>query len=397
MAVTLNKLTDGFVKSAGPGDYGDGGGLYLQVTPSGAKSWVFRYKWRGKTTRLGLGPLHAVSLREARFKAAEHRRLLADDINPRDTRSSEIPTFGEAFEEFVRAQGTSWSNTKHAKQWHMTVEKYAKKLLPIPVDQIEVGHVQQVLQPIWYAKPETARRLRQRISKVLGFAAARKWRSRENPADWENNLEHILKSNTNGEKQHHRALPYSEAPAFMRELAAREALSARMLELAVLTGSRTNEVTGARWEHIDLEKGEWARPAGTMKARRNHTVYLGPKALELLKRVRLLSGDGEFVFPGQRGGRVSNMAMLTLLTRMGRRKDTTAHGFRSTLTDWANEVTHYPRAVIEMTLAHAIENKTEAAYRRGDLAAKRRALLQDWEEFLETGVTPVHGSSLATR
>ena len=219
MAVTLNKLSDGSVKSAGPGDYGDGGGLYLQVSPSGAKSWIFRYKWRGKTTRLGLGPLHAVSLREARLKAAERRRLLADDVNPRDTRSSEIPAFGEAFNEFVKAQGASWSNKKHSAQWQMTMDVYAKSLKNLPVDQIEVGHIQQVLQPIWYSRPETARRVRQRIAKVLGFAAARKWRSRENPADWAGNLEHILKSNTDGAEQHYRAMPYIEAPAFMRELA----------------------------------------------------------------------------------------------------------------------------------------------------------------------------------
>jgi integrase len=387
MAVTLNKLTDAGVKSAAPGDYGDGGGLYLQVTPTGSKSWVFRYKWRGKTTRLGLGALHAVSLKDARQKATGYRKLLADDINPRGTKSAVIPTFGEAFGEFVKAQGGSWSSTKHAKQWHMTIDTYCKALKHQPVDQIDVAHVQDALQSIWYAKPETARRVRQRIAKVLGFAAARKWRGRENPADWKNNLEHIFKANNEGEKKHHRALPYPEAPAFMRELASREAMSARMLELAILTGSRTNEVTGARWEDVDLEKGEWARVAGSMKARRSHTVYLGLKGLALLKKMHLLTGQGDFVFPGQRGRRMSNMAMLTLLDRMKRREDTTAHGFRSTLTDWANEETHYPRAVIEMTLAHAIENKTEAAYRRGELATKRRALLTDWEKFLETGKT----------
>lgn len=251
MAVILNKLTDSAVRSAGPGDYGDGGGLYLQVTPSGSKSWVFRYKWRGKTTRLGLGAVHAVSLKEARHKAASHRKLLADDINPRDTKTADIPTFGEAFEEFVKAQGASWSNAKHAKQWRMTIDTYCKTLKRQPVDHIDVAHVQDALQPIWYTKPETARRVRQRIAKVLGFAAARKWRSRENPADWKNNLEHIFKANNEGEKAHHRALPYQEAPAFMRELAGREAMSARMLELAILTGSRTNEVTGARWQDID--------------------------------------------------------------------------------------------------------------------------------------------------
>jgi len=354
---------------------------------------VFRYKWRGKTTRLGLGALHAVSLKDARQKATGYRKLLADDINPRGTKSADIPTFGEAFGEFVKAQGGSWSNTKHAKQWHMTMDTYCKALKHQPVDQIDVAHVQDALQPIWYAKPETARRVRQRIAKVLGFAAARKWRGRDNPADWKNNLEHIFKANNEGEKKHHRALPYPEAPAFMRELAGREAMSARMLELAILTGSRTNEVTGARWEDVDLEKGEWSRVAGSMKARRSHTVYLGPKGLALLKKMHLLTGQDDYVFPGQRGRRMSNMAMLTLLDRMKRREDTTAHGFRSTLTDWANEETHYPRAVIEMTLAHAIENKTEAAYRRGELAAKRRSLLTAWERFLETGKTPTQSDA----
>ena len=388
MAVSLNKLTDGFVKSAGPGDYGDGGGLYLQVTETLSRSWLFRYKWHGKTNRIGLGPTHAVSLREARAKAAECRRLLADDINPRETRSSEIPTFGQAFEEYVKAQGPAWSNKKHAAQWHMTINTYAKKLLPIPVDQVDVGHVQAVLAPIWYTKGETARRLRQRIARVLGFASVRKWRSRENPADWKDNLDHILKDNKPREKSHHRAMPYKDLPTFMKELAERRAPSARMMEFAILTASRTGEVLNARWDQIDLEQATWTRPAIIMKARVTHTVFLGAKAVELLRQMKEITGTRKNVFIGPRGGKMSNMAMLTLLDRMGRREDTTTHGFRSALVDWAHEETSHERYVVEMALAHAIENKTEAAYRRGTLEQKRRALTEDWESFLTTGVTP---------
>lgn len=388
VAVSLNKLTDGFMKSAGPGDYGDGGGLYLQVTETLSRSWLFRYKWHGKTNRIGLGATHAVSLKEARAKAAECRRMLADDINPRETRSTDIPTFGEAFAEYVKAQGPAWSNKKHAAQWHMTINTYAKKLLAIPVDQVDVGHIQTVLTPIWYTKGETARRLRQRIARVLGFAAVRKWRSRENPAEWKDNLDHILKDNKSREKKHHRAMPYNDLPTFMQELSGRVAPSARMMEFTIVTGSHTGEVINARWDQIDLKEATWTRPATVMKARVTHTVFLGPKAVELLTRQHAITGTRKNVFIGPRGGKMSNMAMLTLLDRMERRDDTTTHGFRSALVDWANEETNHERHVTEMALAHTIENKTEAAYRRGTLELKRRALMEDWETYLTTGVTP---------
>lgn len=395
MAVTLHKLTEKIIRNAGKGLHADGGNLYLQVTATGAKSWIFRYEANGKQKSRGLGPLHTVTLAEARDKAVAMRKLLVADKDPTEALRSTAPSFSEAFAAFKLARGKAWTNAKHSKQWDMTITTYGKSLLDLRVDEITTNHVVEVLQPVWHRIPETSRRLQQRIEAILTMCIARQWRGVPNPATWRGNLEAVFKNTSTKKKavKHHRALAYKDAPHFVHELRQRPALSARMFELAILTGSRSQEVRLAKWEDVDLDEGVWTKPAALMKTGKAHVVTLGPGALDLLKAVRGYGLAGPYVFPSTQAAKGrpkphSNMAMLGLLDRMGWRERTTAHGFRSVLTDWAHEETQHARHVVEMALAHAIENAVEAAYRRGELLEKRKALLTDWEAFLNSYVPP---------
>lgn len=389
MAVVLHKLTEKAVRNAGKGLHADGGNLYLQVTATGVKSWIFRYEVNGKQKSRGLGPVHTVTLSEAREKAVAMRKLLVADKDPTEALRSSAPTFAEAFAAFKLARGKAWTNAKHAKQWDTTLTTYGKPLLDLRVDEITTNHVVDVLMPVWHRIPETARRLQQRVEAILTMCIARQWRNVPNPATWRGNLEAVFKNTSTKKKavKHHAALPYKDAQEFLHELRQRPALSARMFELVVLTGSRSQEARLARWDHFDLEEGVWTKPPELMKTGRAHVVPLGPSALELVKGVRAMGLTGPYVFPSTHtaNGKPkphSNMALLALIQRM--EWDTTAHGFRSTLTDWAHEETKHERHVVEMALAHAIENKVEAAYRRGELLEKRLALLTDWEAFLNS-------------
>lgn len=395
MAVTLNKLREKDVKSLGPGLHGDGGGLYLAVSESGARSWIFRYADGKKQKKHGLGPIHTITLTEAREKALLMRKALADGRRPDDALRPESRTFAEAFEALKKARGKAWSNQKHAKQWDSTLGTYAKTLLDMPVNQISTEHVVEVLNPVWHRIPETSRRLQQRIEAILSVAITLGWREYPNPGAWKDNLANIFATKIGKAKarvvKHHRALDYKDAPEFMYELRQRPALSARMFELAVLTGSRSQEVRLARWQHFDIKEGIWTKPAEIMKAGRSHVVILGPAALELVKSVRALGLKGDFVFPNTQRRTpkaMSNMTLLALLDRMGWRERTTAHGFRSVLNTWATEETDHAQIVVDLALAHEIESKVEKAYRRGDLADKRLALLKDWEAFLSSYKPP---------
>jgi integrase len=396
-AVAVPKLKD-------PGLYPDGGGLYLQVTKGGAKTWVYRFMLRGRAREMGLGPLHIVSLAEAREKAREARKLRHEGIDPIDARKNQQAekrlaeattiTFKECAEQYIEAHMAGWKNPKHAKQWPSTLETYVYPVFgALPVQAIDVGLVTKVLEPIWKTKPETASRVRGRIESVLDWATARGYRKGENPARWRGHLDKLLPPRGKVRKvEHHPALPYGDMGKFIAALHKQDGVGARALEFLILTATRTGEVIGARWEEFDIGKRVWTVPADRMKAGKEHRVPLSDRALAIIERMKAERiNDHPFVFPGARPGKhLSNMAMLKLLGRMGR-DDITAHGFRSTFRDWAAECTHFPNEVLEMALSHTVSDEVEAAYRRGDLLQKRRDLMEAWVTYCnpETGAENV--------
>ncbi|MDA8232638.1 MAG: integrase arm-type DNA-binding domain-containing protein [Magnetospirillum sp.] len=379
-------------KKTAPGMYPDGLGLYLRIGPKGAKSWVYRYRVDGKRRDMGLGPVHTVSLADARARAAECRKHRIDGADPKMERdkvklaakieAARAMTFRQCAEAYVDAHKAGWRNTKHAAQWTSTLDTYAYPVFGgLPVAAVDTGLVMKVLEPIWAKKTETASRLRGRIEAVLDWATARVYRTGENPARWRGHLDKLLPARSKVQRvEHHPALPYDQMGAFMVLLRAQDGTSARALEFAILTAARTGEVIGARWSEIDLAKKVWTVPAERMKAGREHRVPLSEAAVAVLETMQTIK-EGDYVFPGGRALKpLSNMAMLKLLGRM-ERDDLTAHGFRSTFRDWCAERTAYPAEVAEMALAHVVSDKVEAAYRRGDLFEKRARLMADWAEF----------------
>lgn len=391
MASKINRLTARMVTLAKPGLHADGGNLYLRVSPTGARSWVFIYRVAGKQRELGLGSAGpvGVGLADARAKAAEARQTLQGGTDPLEgrrateaARKAAATTFGSFADKYVADHRTGWSNPKHIAQWEMTLgDSYCKGIRSKAVGDIGIDEVLEVLKPVWQKRPETARRIRMRLERVLDAAKVMGLRSGENPARWRGNLDHLLPVHAKATKTHHAALPYAEVPTFMRALGERPAMAALALRFLILTASRTSEVLEADWNEIDMDAKVWTIPAERMKARRIHRIPLSDAALEVLKEAK--GKDPRLVFPGQKPGRpLSNMAMLTLLKRMKLGDATTAHGFRSSFRDWAAECTSYPGEVAEMALAHVVENATEAAYRRGDLFEKRKELMQAWADHL---------------
>lgn len=374
-----------------PGAYAVGGidGLYLTVATAGARSWLFRYsvKVGDKVRRreMGLGGFPKLSLSEAREKAREAQAELNASRDPIDARNTvkRVPTFWEVAEDLLATVEASGKNAKHRQQWRNTLKDYAAPLHAKPVDSITTDDVAAVLAPIWQAKPETASRLRGRIERVLSVAKAKGHRAGENPAAWRDNLEPILGKRRRLTRGHHEALGYADVAAFVGALRRGGGVAALALEFTILTAARTGEVIGARWPEVDLAEKVWTVPAVRMKAGREHRVPLTDRAVAILAAVKKLRREGDIVFPGQSAdGCLSNMAMAAVLKRMNR-DDITVHGFRSCFRDWAGEVSSFPNEVCEMALAHTIRNKAEAAYRRGDLFEKRRAMMAAWAAYCE--------------
>lgn len=353
---------------------------------------------------MGLGALHTVSLSEARTAATECRKQLQADIDPIEHRralratkrleASKAVTFDQCATSYIAAHRDGWKNAKHASQWQNTLDQYASPVIgKLPVASIDTGHILKILEPIWKDKSETASRLRGRVENILDWATVRGYRQGENPARWRGHLDKTLpKRSKVQEVVHHSALPYEQIGAFMASARERSEMSARALEMLILTATRTGEVIGAKWSEFDLEAASWTIPSERMKAKREHRVPLSKPVMALLKNLPRIDGS-EFLFPGTRPDRhMSNMACLTLLRRMGW-KDITVHGFRSTFRDWAAEQTAYPREVAERALAHTIKDKAEAAYQRRDLFNKRERLMQAWAKFC--AAEAVLGSNIA--
>ncbi|MDF2809910.1 MAG: integrase [Microvirga sp.] len=404
MARAVNRLSARGVEALSkPGRHADGAGLYLVVDRSGAKRWVFLFRWQGRLKEMGLGSTRAVSLSKAREAAAKAREMVAAGRNPIEARraaSTKVPTFAEMAETLIESISHGLRNAKHIAQWRMTlsVERdkttgelleagYCLKLRSRAVSDIETSHVLETLQPIWTTKPETASRVRGRIERVLDAAKAKGFRTGENPARWRGHLDTLLSRRKRLQRGHHDALPYTDVPAFIADLRQREAIAALMLEFTILCVSRTGEVTGARWPEVNMETKVWTVPAARMKAGKEHRVPLGPRALEILSMLEAFRTTGDYIFPGMKKGRpLSNMAMLMLMQKRMERPDITVHGFRSSFRDWAGECTSFPREVAEAALAHTVGDEVERAYRRGDALEKRRKLMLAWEGFVGSAV-----------
>jgi integrase len=379
-----------------PGRHSDGNGLYLVVRPGGSKQWMFLYRRGGKLKEMGLGsPAKGVTLTMARGLRDEARAIMARGDDPLEARrqaeqsAAGIPAFGAYALALVERIEGGFSNPKHRQQWKNTLQSYCGPIWSSPIDRVDTAGVLACLTPIWQSKPETASRVRGRIERVLNAAKAERLRSGENPASWRGHLDATLPKPAKLTRGHHAALAYTDMPGFMVDLRARPAMAALALELAVLTATRTSEVLNAKWTEFDLDAGLWTIPAERMKARREHRVALSKRALAIVSELDK-ARTSEFVFPGQKPNKpLSNMAMLMLLDRMGRRGSITSHGFRSTFSDWASEVSPYSSELRETALAHTIGNKAEAAYRRGDALEKRRAMMEAWAQWCEPKETNV--------
>jgi integrase len=396
--MAIHKLNARQVASAAAGKYEDGGGLRLVVSDSGAKKWVLRVTVGDKRREMGLGSCPDVSLAKARELASEYRQLAkagSDPILARRSARGATPTFTTCAARYIRAHRRGWRNPKHARQWVSTLKTYAKpRIGSKPVDAVATEDVLAILSPIWSTKTETAKRVQGRIENILDYAAAHGFRDQVNPARWRGHLDKLLPKPARVKTvTHHPAMRYTEVPAFMQELTVNGSISALALKFLILTATRTNEVLGARWSEIDLASATWTIPAERMKARREHRVPLSQAALEILNALPRIDGN-PYVFPGSRQAKpLSNMALLQVMRGIGYgvggdRGEFVPHGFRSSFRDWSGEVSSFPRDVAEMALAHIIENKVEAAYRRGDLFAKRREMMQAWADYLRS-ISPV--------
>lgn len=422
-------LTEMKVKYAKPGYWLDADGLYLQVSKSGAKSWIYRYQLNGKRREMGLGSAELVSAKDARRRASEARRLLLDKIDPVEHRKQQIAaavvraaevaagavTFKKVALEYIEEKRVGWKNAKHASQWQNTLETYAYPIMgDVPISDVDTDMVLQVVRPIWRTKTETATRVRNRIERVLAYGKVKGYRKGDNPASWTGHLQELLPKPTDVRTvKPHPSLPYKEMPAFIGELRKVQGIAARALEFAILTASRSKPVREATWDQFDLVERKWTIRATGMKGKKEHAVPLTDYLMQLLEALPRYPGE-KLLFPSPTGGELSNAALLAVIKRMhaaeldaGRKgymdpkldEIATPHGFRSSFKDWASEATHYPNEMSEMALAHTVGNKVEAAYRRGDLFEKRRQMMADWAAWCEPkkadNVRPIRSTKAA--
>jgi len=401
----MAKLTALKVQRAKRGRHGDGGGLYLVVSDTGARKWVLRIQKNGKRHDLGLGSANDVSLAEAREAASDIRRAVRGGKTPLAVRrgaQQAVPTFREAASMVYEEHEPSWKSRIHAAQWITSLETYAfPRFGDLPVNQIDGPMVRDVLADIWLTIPETARRVRQRIGTVLDYAHAKGWRESEIP----------LRAVSRGlpkqpkKKNHFAAIHWQDVPAFISNMEGTLGAGENVrlaIEFLILTATRSGEVRGARWSEFDLEEKTWSVPGERMKAGEAHRIPLSDRAIEILQRVKELRRSDSlntFVFEGRKQGRpLSDMSLSMPIRRA--ELGITVHGFRSAFRDWAAERTSFPRELAEKALAHAVRDKFEAAYQRGDLFDKRRKLMDAWAQYClsarnaESNVTSIHGTAV---
>lgn len=398
MSKARDRLTAVQIKNLNkPGFYHDGGGLYLQISRFGSKSWILRYTLNQKKRDMGLGPLTDWTLAEARERAKKYRQLVDDGIDPIDQRDQEKArmhaqrleadrkrrSFEECAKEYHAANKDDWKNAKHADQWTNTLQTYAAPIIgKMDVALIETAHIMRVLEPVWHTKAETASRLRGRLEAVLDWATVHRYRTGDNPARWKGHLDALLPARSKVAKsKHFAALPWRDMKPFMAELRQQSGIGALALQFTILTAARSGEVRGMAWYEVDFEHKLWTVPGERMKAGKEHRVPLSDAAMQLLESLKDTKlADTDIVFPSTRDHKpLSDMTLTAVLRRM-KRDDITVHGFRSSFRDWAAEATDYPQEMAEMALAHIVGNKVEAAYRRGDMLEKRRAMMQAWAE-----------------
>ena len=381
------KLTKKLVQNLGPGRHGDGNGLHLVVDPSGARRWIVRVTVKGQKnkngaplrTDFGLGPTDLVTINQARERALEYRRMARQGLNPRYNAKQDIPTFEEIAQQVHIERLPTWKNAKHGQQWINTLRDYAfPKIGRMPVNTIDQPEVLMCLSPIWTEKHETARRLAQRIKVVLDVAKSKGFRSGENPVTAIHDARVLPKIVS--KPKHHKAMDWRVIPDFYADLKSRNAMAAKALQFTCLTGSRTNEVLGMKWDEIDFENRLWTCPAERMKTREEHRVPLTEEMVKIIEPLKAMQSD--YVFEGQKRHKpLSNMSMLMLLRRMNV-EGVTVHGFRSTFRDFASEVARVPREVAEMSLSHKVGSNVERAYARSDLLDQRRFLMERWSDFV---------------
>ncbi len=389
----LHRLGQTDLRRTKPGMYGDGGGLWLQITKGAAghanRSWIFRYGRNGRRREMGLGPTYIVGLRDAREKAAALRKLVHEGVDPIDRRATErlakvtaaakTVTFDECAAAYAKAHGPKWT-AKHAMQWGVSLAKHASQVFgSLPVQAVDTALVIKALEKIWHSRPETASRTRQRIEAVLDWATVRGYRTGENPARWNGYLQKLLPSRRELlPTEHFAALPYRNVPGLMATLREHSGVRERALEFLILTAARSAEARGARWEEFDTTAKIWTAPASRTKSGKPHRVPLSPRALAIIEEMRLVRRN-EYVFPGTHRESLTEHPMRGLLKRWG--FTTTVHGFRSSFRDWCREQTGYPREAAEQALAHTVGDQTERAYARGDMLEQRRRLMTAWAEY----------------
>lgn len=382
-------------QATAPGLHGDGGGLWMQVSKNGAKSWIFRYDFEGKRHEMGLGSCQTVDLAEAREAARACRQTLRDKRDALAERNAVHAeralnrarriTFDQCAAAYIAAHRSSWKNAKHASQWESTLATYASPVIgALAVADVNTALVVKVLGPIWTTKTETATRLRGRIESIVDWATTSKFRQGDNPARWRSHLDNLLANPKKAAPvKNHPALPWREIGAFMVQLRGRKGVAARAIEFAILTACRSGEVRGARWDEFDLPARLWTIPAERMKASREHRVPLSTGAMAVLAA---LERQGAVVFTGRdKESALSDMSLTAVLRRVGR-GDITFHGFRSTFRDWfaEHDGNAFPREVCEHALAPSLPDRVEAAYRRGDLLDKRVKLMQALSDYCFT-------------
>lgn len=386
--MAIHKLDDTTLRNAKEGVYSDGGNLFLRVRTSGSKAWVFRHKVDGKPREIGMGSYPAKSLKDARRDAAKMRAAIANGTDPAHVITppviAEKKTFKELAADHIAAKSVEWRNEKHTWQWSRTLEMFVFPTMGrLTPDKITDNHILRILTPIWTTKTETATRVRQRIEAVMSRAITLKMRDRSegNPAAWKDHLEHLLPAPKKIQKvAHHPAIAHGDLSALLSQLRTVESVGSYCLQFISMTAVRSGEARGATWEEFDLLNKTWTIPASRMKMKKPHVVPLSAPAMAILRHMMQVGTPHVFASPMKPRQPISDIAVITTLHRL--RPDITVHGMRSAFRDWCSEETSFPREVVEMSLAHAIESKTEEAYFRSDLLEKRRALMDAWAVYL---------------